>query len=104
MADVLILCHVTIENDYIKFLICWYIACIYFTYNLGRTSIYQYYILAHMLKRGKRHNIVAVASVWLKLRHFEYYSIFLGGHQLKYFILSPDMAKHRNVPIEIIFI
>ena len=30
MAAILNLCHVTTENDYIKFLMCWYM---YFTYN-----------------------------------------------------------------------
>ena len=36
--------------------------------------------------------------------HFEYYSVFLGGHQLKYFLLSPDMVKHRNGQNKIIFL
>ena len=36
--------------------------------------------------------------------HFEYYSVVLGGYQLKYFLLSPDMVKHRNGENKIIFI
>ena len=57
-----------------------------------------------MQKRRNRHKIVALAYVWLKCGNFGYYSVFLGGHQLKYFLLSPDMVKHRNGQNKIIFI